>query len=253
MGESADYQLFLGQVKYWLGKYDEGEQLINKLLDGKDGPPPLRTTVAGEYTAEQVHRVLISLDQMLQHVMVDEVEPGTTSKVASFWIKLFISEANLLGQQITTEEKKPLVVSCSNFLTLMNIPSMLDNFGPLRLLWEGGVHGEAFVRFIKPYLKFGLRENFATNAMEHCMMDSAFLQCKATFLNPSNPGDVTRVVSTDWGSCLEVNRRSYKVYGSYQEVTGLLGKRKILSVVVYKSSNDLHLLTVVDTSPLPPQ
>ena len=32
-----------------------------------------------------------------------------------------------------------------------------------------------------------------------------------------------------------------------------MGKRKILSVLVYKSLTGLHLFTAVDTSPLPPQ
>ena len=225
--------------------------LVMKLIEREEGPPPVRSTVAGNvYSTEQVSRVLTSLDQMLKSVMVDEVKPGVTSQIASYWFKLFLTEANLLGQQITTEDKKPLVVSCSNFLTLMNIPSMLENFGPLRLLWEGGVHGEAFVRFIKPYLKFGLRENFATNAMEHCMMDAAFKQCKAAFMNPSSPGDVTRMISTGWEQSLEVNRRSYKTYSTPADVTGILGNRKILSVFVYRCGGQMYIFSVVDNSSL---
>ncbi len=35
-GESDEYRLFLGQVKYWLGKEEEGSQLFEKLLEAND-------------------------------------------------------------------------------------------------------------------------------------------------------------------------------------------------------------------------
>jgi phosphoserine phosphatase len=51
-GENPQYQLFLGQVKYWLGKSDEGEALFQQFLNSGDPEQPqfhAMLAVAGTY------------------------------------------------------------------------------------------------------------------------------------------------------------------------------------------------------------
>ena len=210
---------------------------VQHLINLPEGPPKIVGTVAGYYSTDQVGRVLIALDGMLKSIMVDNVVPGVTSKNASLWIKRYLTEINLLAQQITFKDKKPLVVSCSNFLTLLNIPSMMENFGPMRLVWEGGIHGEAFVRCIKPYLQYGLRENFSANAIKHCLVDAAFSQSKECFTDRDSHGHVTRPEISTWKNCFMECPNSFKVYSSSRDVNVALGQRKILPVVAYKGTD----------------
>lgn len=45
--ESDEYRLFLGQVKYWLGKHDEGKKLLEAFLESKTRAPAPLMQVAG--------------------------------------------------------------------------------------------------------------------------------------------------------------------------------------------------------------
>ena len=38
-----------------------------------------------------------------------------------------------------------------NFLSLLNLPDVMERFGPLCVLWEGGMMGEGILRKVKPY------------------------------------------------------------------------------------------------------
>ncbi len=44
---------------------------------------------------------------------------------------------------------KPKWLSCGNFLCLLNLPDVMNDFGPLRNLWEGKNHGKQFLRCVK--------------------------------------------------------------------------------------------------------
>ena len=147
---------------------------VQQLFKRPGGPPPVKKNRAGVYEPSQVERVLIALENMLDSLMAPDVIPVESAKEASLRIKIFITEFNILDDQIKSEDKQKAVLSCPNILTLLNLPAMLEEFGPIRFLWEGNVHGESFLRLIKPYLRFGLRDNFAYNAMVHCMEDAAY-------------------------------------------------------------------------------
>ena len=209
---------------------------VQQLFKRPGGPPPVKKNRAGVYEPSQVERVLIALENMLDSLMAPDVIPVESAKEASLRIKIFITEFNILDDQIKSEDKQKAVLSCPNILTLLNLPAMLEEFGPIRFLWEGNVHGESFLRLIKPYLRFGLRDNFAYNAMVHCMEDAAYqlayqkakipIGMEALVPCPSS------VVVSDWSTFFAVRRRDFKRYDSLGSVEIILSTRGILSVLV---------------------
>jgi hypothetical protein len=94
--------------------------------------------VAGEYIPEQVQRMLVALDEMTSSIMTTEVVPGKTVKHMELKIKLFLTEFDLLNQQVKTAKDKPKIITSFNFMCLLNLPQLTLRFGPLRNLWEGG-------------------------------------------------------------------------------------------------------------------
>jgi hypothetical protein len=105
-------------------------------------PPAVLETVAGEFVPEQVQNMLVALDNMLSSIMVPRVVPGVTVPNMELKIKHFLTEFDLLDQQVKTKGTKPKIITSFNFLCLLNLPQLTERFGPLRNFWEGGKRGE---------------------------------------------------------------------------------------------------------------
>jgi hypothetical protein len=78
------------------------------------------------------------------------------------------------GEEQVTEENdsEPLpqevnqkVTATHNCMCLLNIPTAMATYGPLRDLWEGGPRGEGILRTIKPLLQQGLTQNWEYNLL----------------------------------------------------------------------------------------
>ena len=53
-----------------------------------------------------------------------------------------------------------------NFPSLLNLVDVLQEFGSLKNLWEGGYQGEGYLQFTKPLLKQGVRKNWQSNTLK---------------------------------------------------------------------------------------
>ena len=54
----------------------------------------------------------------------------------------------------------PTWLSSYNCLSLLNLPNVMAEFGPIRSLWEGGNQGEGYLREAKPQIHQMNRRNF---------------------------------------------------------------------------------------------
>lgn len=54
------------------------------------------------------------------------------------------------GKKKSKVAHTPKWLSSGNFLCLLNLPRIMKQFGPLRNLWEGKIHGEQILRSVKP-------------------------------------------------------------------------------------------------------
>jgi hypothetical protein len=70
--------------------------------------------------------------------------------------------------------EKPTWITSYNFICLTNIPKIMQQFGPVRNLWEGGDQGEKNIRVVKPlwieyHNYWGV--NLMTNALDIMAID----------------------------------------------------------------------------------
>lgn len=99
-----------------------------------------------------------ALYAMLSHTLQKNVTKELIHSVDQH-IKLFLNayadfDIALHGKKNVSWIKK------YNFLSLLNLPEQMKNFGPLLNLWEGGIVGEKIISTMKPEIKSGLRKNW---------------------------------------------------------------------------------------------
>jgi hypothetical protein len=70
------------------------------------------------------------------------------------------------------KDAKPTWLTSYNFMCLINVPKMIQEFGPVQTLWEGGGQGEKIIGFLKP-LWFGFRKKW------HADLSNNLLKCMA--------------------------------------------------------------------------
>ena len=73
------------------------------------------------------------------------------------------------------QKTNPTWLSHSNCMSLLNLPDMMEEFGPLRNLWEGGNCGEGFLRLTKPTLN-KITRNWKTNLHKDLLQFTAIRQ-----------------------------------------------------------------------------
>ena len=78
-------------------------------------------------------------------------------------VKLFLSLLCAVQEETNkhvTEAKKLKVETTSNLSGLLNLKSYMEDYGPLRLYWEGGYKGEGLLRYLKPMIRQVHKTNF---------------------------------------------------------------------------------------------
>jgi len=65
-------------------------------------------------------------------------------------IKNFLTYFECFDKTMREEIATPTWITSYNFVCLLNLPTMLATFGPLRNYWEGGGMGEKIIQHIKP-------------------------------------------------------------------------------------------------------
>jgi hypothetical protein len=157
--------------------------------------------------------------------MAPYVEPGTTGNRLELSIKRFLTEFDLLDQQLRTSKDIPKVISSFNYVSLLNLPETAERFGPLRNLWEGSYKGEGYIQHCKQYLRNGQRKGFAANTMKRSLLGSAFMR------------EQEKIGGKDASRCETVSdfiakeSSGYITYGRKTDAEDIISGRKILSVI----------------------
>ena len=61
-------------------------------------------------------------------------------------------------EQLLHPNHKNKIETTPNLHGLFNIGKLMEEYGPLRLYWEGGYKGEALIQSIKPMIKNGVQK-----------------------------------------------------------------------------------------------
>jgi hypothetical protein len=152
-----------------VGTVAELRTTIADEIDREGGPRKVIPPTSGP--VKNVFRVVGALHSMMSRLME---ESTTEEKVRSVraHIKLFLTVFEMFDKDIRNEDEKPKWIGCSNFISLLNLPGVMERFGPLRNLWEGGGQGEKILQVIKPSW-VGYRKNWHKNIMDAILRDMA--------------------------------------------------------------------------------
>jgi hypothetical protein len=145
--------------------------LVATLLRDPQCPP---ATAKSGTPVQQVMTTLISLQDMIQLLMIREITNEGYYAEASRRIRIFMTNFDAMDKPLRMKDnKKPKWISSYNFLTLLSIPDQVRQFGPLRLLWEGSVVGEGYLGYVKNEIKLGLRTGWQQNIMKKILRKKA--------------------------------------------------------------------------------
>ena len=184
-----------------------------------------------------VSRFLSSLLSMLCSIMA----PSTNEKEiqeCERYIQSYLSDLNKLDIWIknsidgyNTNNSKPIWLTKYNFQSLMNVPSAMRYFGPLRNYWEGSMQGEGYLKVVKPKIDNLKTKNWHVNAHTKILEDHVFDRVLLDYTKEKHEN----------GAWLEYNKMKYirkhremkmvYIYKTVHDVESLLNKRKPISFV----------------------
>ena len=86
-------------------------------------------------------------------------------------ILLFLSRVHIVHNSLhharkESESAMPYWVTKYNYLSLLNLPETMYNYGPLINLWEGSNRGEGYLRYAKPMIINIHSKNWQANAIK---------------------------------------------------------------------------------------
>lgn len=153
-------------------------------------------------------------------------------------IKIYLTNLDNFEVGINTEQKKgksaiqnKIWFKKYNFLSLLNIPDIMNKYGPLINLWEGSNQGEGYLRYAKPRITDIHSVNWQLNAHTNLLNESSMndvISCHV-YHNTSHhhKGEYIKHVK----STLRGSKKMFQTYQSIYEVFSLYRRNRPLSVV----------------------
>jgi hypothetical protein len=135
---------------------------------------PSPTEVGGN--VDNVVHVIWALQAMISRLMSRTIDDEIIRDCKRH-IHIFLSYFSKFDTDLRGEHKRTWVRSY-NFMSLLNLPSVLKKYGPLRNLWEGGGQGERVLSVVKPTWG-GYRKNWMSNMLDRMLRQMAIERIKS--------------------------------------------------------------------------
>ena len=158
----------------------EVKDRVKQYMEQDGGPPPVIPPKGGPLPL--IFDVIQSLNVMVASIMVKEVTKDTIRR-ANCNIKIFLTLFERMDSGLRDASKDPTWVTSYNYVCLLNLPMLMEKFGPLRNLWEGGFQGEGLLRFVKPEIGMGVRVNWSTNVMLNLLREKSLTNITSNLLD----------------------------------------------------------------------
>lgn len=232
--------------KYWLqirglnakGNRTELKERVAETIS-KGAPEPLP---APEIPTASIEAVLLALMEVLQCVMAKTVTP-TLVNHTRYAVRVFLSQYDSLCRPL--RQKTPAVLSSYNFICLLNLPDVMERFGPLRCIWEGGPRGEGFVRFGKPLMTQGLRQNWHQQLLQKMHRAIAFESVlQSDQQQKEQVGLNNKDTLRECKGMFHLYKTAFDVRQHFSLTRGL-GERNPVSVVLVEEKGAVSLFAVV--------
>jgi hypothetical protein len=179
-----------------------------------------------EEPAGPVRDVLLtleSLDDMIAVLMVESIQNDSYYLSVERSVRIFLTHFSDMDQKLKRKSEVPSWLSSYNFLSLLNLPDIIREYGPLRLIWEGDSMGEGFLRFVKPNMGRGLRKGWECSTLQTLLREKALATIMWDELGPSS-----RLTG-------RLHEKLYHVYQNLVALPLMLQRAKLpLSVVGYE-------------------
>jgi hypothetical protein len=118
---------------------------------------------------ETVMATVASPDEMISMIMVPEVTNGECCSALDRKTRMFLTHFADMEERLPLRKRLPTWLSCYDFLSLLNLPDVIRDYGPIRNIWEGAAQGEGVLRFVKPNVSNGMRRAWEKATMKTLM------------------------------------------------------------------------------------
>lgn len=125
---------------------------------------------------------------MIQMLMSYKTKQFNTKKLEAV-IRLFLIKYDKVDGGIT-EKETPSWITQYNFLCLLNLPELINNYGNVRNLWEGGTDGEGFLKRVKNELKPGLVNQWQRWSLVNLLQDKIY----ADWIQDKNNNENNKII-----------------------------------------------------------
>jgi hypothetical protein len=196
---------------------------------GETQPVPVPTT--NPYHVVEMIQALQCMLSVCMSPTMDQAMIETCRTTISIFLTLFARCDKALHSGIGTDKYK--WISAYNFMSLLNIPSILENYGPLRNLWEGGNFGEGSLRNIKPIAATGMTtRNWSQNLLKNVHFEQSRKEIMRELESPTIPDTNP-----------DPHREKIFVYKTVTDAKEAIAKNKPLSVT-YVANSDYYYMEI---------
>ena len=207
-------------------------------------PPKLPALQSG---TEMIQEVLNALNELLECIMTEVVNTKVVNRTRMA-VRRFLTVFDKLDSLVQKKDKDAHVINVYNFPCLLNLPDMMERFGPLRELWEGGPKGEGFLRFVKPFFIHGFKftKNWPKHLLKNVLISKSFdnLLWREDDLN----------VPPSHVDALKSRSRQFHAYKNYADVRAIYSeeirekKKPLSTIIVEEHDQDAKMYVVYKTA-----
>ena len=210
-----------------LGTASDLKNRVANYFEENNIPPIIMKNECKKENVLELVRIMCLMIQMLMSYKTKEIN---TKKLEAV-IRLFLIKYDIVDSGITIKDT-PSWISQYNFLCLLNLPALINNYGNIRNLWEGGIDGEGFLKRVKNELKPGLVNQWQRWSLNNLLQDKVYedwMQDKNQIKNN------------------KINiRNECKVYSSKKKALEVINSGKPISAVLIEedlnqSMNDIYV------------
>ena len=177
------------------GSAPEVKERVKEYMERPGGPPEVLPPTGG--STELTLSVIQAWSALVSRLMAATMNSSAITEIERA-IHIFLSRYAEFDVHVGDGSATPTWIGAYNFMSLLNLPDALREFGPLRPLWEGGYLGEGYLRTIKPLLCAGLRKNWEVNVLTNVLLKRSMESVMATLdEEPLNLPDVVERNSAD--------------------------------------------------------
>ena len=124
---------------------------VDHYINDPNCPLPFSERIGGDINNLMI--LWMSLHGLISNCMFRNISKNMVKDVNLF-IKIFLSSVDSVDEYLNNSSTHKTWFSSWNYITLLNIPKTLMQYGSFQNIWEGGTVGEGILKDVKPLSKY---------------------------------------------------------------------------------------------------